>query len=254
MVINNHAYPVLKLLDNNNSGGPALSRNSISEDDMDYVKTLYSAWMLYKSDVRSNVLLLTEPFIKAAHKSIKAFLRFEWCEYAGMLDDANAGILLYPNKQSIMYWEGTDNINVLFLYECKLICHILWYGKQEEISVIYNDVNHPIDYENAMLFLWEMFILPLLFKKYAKVEIESGPRGKTVQSSIFRGKLKNALDFDVKIMDSTWFTEICRNEGFMVRGHFRLQPYKVNGERVERLIYINEFEKHGYHRQAKINK
>jgi hypothetical protein len=51
--------------------------------------------------------------------------------------------------------------------------------------------------------------------------------------------------------DSKWYTEICNNNDFNVSGHFRLQPY---GDGSRRLIYINEFVKHGYHRKALIDK
>lgn len=51
--------------------------------------------------------------------------------------------------------------------------------------------------------------------------------------------------------DSKWYTEICNNSDFKVSGHFRLQPY---GDGSRKLIYINEFVKHGYHRKALIDK
>ena len=51
--------------------------------------------------------------------------------------------------------------------------------------------------------------------------------------------------------DSKWFTEICNNNEFIVSGHFRLQPY---GDGSRRLIWINEFKKHGYHRKALIER
>lgn len=51
--------------------------------------------------------------------------------------------------------------------------------------------------------------------------------------------------------DSKWYTEVCNNNEFNVRGHFRLQPY---GDGSRKLIYINEFVKHGYHRKASIEK
>ncbi|MBQ8485573.1 MAG: hypothetical protein IJ534_05460 [Bacteroidaceae bacterium] len=51
--------------------------------------------------------------------------------------------------------------------------------------------------------------------------------------------------------DSKWYTEVCNNNNFNVSGHFRLQPY---GDGSRRLIYINEFVKHGYHRKALIDK
>lgn len=100
-----------------------------------------------------------------------------------------------------------------------------------------------------------LFVFPILFKRYAKVEIEQGKCGKSTRSKILNDKLRNNIPFDIKIMDSTWFTTICRNEGFKVRGHFRLQPKKNDkGEWIKELIYINEFEKKGYHRLAKITK
>ena len=51
--------------------------------------------------------------------------------------------------------------------------------------------------------------------------------------------------------DSKWYTEVCNNNDFNVSGHFRLQPY---GDGSRKLIYINEFVKHGYHRKASIDK
>ena len=55
------------------------------------------------------------------------------------------------------------------------------------------------------------------------------------------------------VLDSRWFTTICRDEGFLVSGHFRLQPCKdEQGEWTRKLIYINPYAKHGYHRLAPI--
>lgn len=53
------------------------------------------------------------------------------------------------------------------------------------------------------------------------------------------------------VFDSKWFTEICNNNDFLVNGHFRHQNYS-NGKR--KLIWINEYVRHGYHRKASIDK
>ena len=50
--------------------------------------------------------------------------------------------------------------------------------------------------------------------------------------------------------DSKWYTEVCNNNDFMVSGHFRYQNYS-DGSR--KLIWINEYQKHGYHRRALID-
>jgi len=93
-----------------------------------------------------------------------------------------------------------------------------------------------------------------VFKKYAEVELFFIPAGsKQKHLNVEKGKIINELGVDVVLLDSRWFREIVRTSGFKVRGHFRLQPYKdENGVWKRKLIYINEFEKHGYHRRALI--
>lgn len=94
----------------------------------------------------------------------------------------------------------------------------------------------------------------LLLKKYAAVELETIEAGKKKKlGNVEHGKVINETGVDVTLLDSSWFREIVRNEGFTVRGHFRLQPCKdENGNWTRKIIYIEEFEKHGYHRRAKI--
>lgn len=109
------------------------------------------------------------------------------------------------------------------------------------------------DYNTAdVLWLWLQTTYGyLVFKRYSDVEIETVAKEKTLKkSSILRGeKVNNFMGISVHLLDSHWFTTICRDEGFAVSGHFRLQPYK-DGSR--KLIYIAPFVKHGYHRQARI--
>ena len=54
----------------------------------------------------------------------------------------------------------------------------------------------------------------------------------------------------IEIVDSNWFRTISRIKGFTVSGHLRLQPVGVKrGQR--KLIWINEYEKHGYNLPSK---
>lgn len=104
--------------------------------------------------------------------------------------------------------------------------------------------------------LWvffKMINMYLIFKKYSDVELEVVSREATVKRSrILRDKVNNFMGINVTILDSNWFTTICRDEGFAVSGHFRLQPCKQNGEWTRKLIYINPYTKHGYHRKARM--
>lgn len=101
------------------------------------------------------------------------------------------------------------------------------------------------------------FLVVMAFKKFASVELDVVKplsRKKTALDPQGKGKVVNDTGIEVTLLDSTWFREIIRNEGFKVRGHFRLQPCKNDkGEWTHKLIYINEFEKHGYHRRAKMS-
>lgn len=116
------------------------------------------------------------------------------------------------------------------------------------------DVIFTMDLNEAMMQTRAMMKI-IMFKKYATVELETIKAGKKKEvKNVERGKVINEMGIDVTMLDSTWFREIIRNEGFKVRGHFRLQPCKdENGEWTRKIIYIEEFEKHGYHRRAKMS-
>jgi len=98
--------------------------------------------------------------------------------------------------------------------------------------------------------LTNLILTILYFKKYASVEIlESKAKSKVVLAGC---KYLNETDMDIEYLDSKWFTTLVRSEGFKVRGFFRLQPKKKDGAWTKELIWIDEFEKHGYTRKAKI--
>jgi len=111
-------------------------------------------------------------------------------------------------------------------------------------------------YENIWtpdLILYQQSFI-LFFKKYGNIDLEMLPAKKlTRRSNLLGQKVNNFMGIDVQVLDSRWFTTICRDEGFLVSGHFRLQPCKdEHGEWTRKLIYINPYAKHGYHRMASI--
>lgn len=87
------------------------------------------------------------------------------------------------------------------------------------------------------------------FKYFADIQVVQSRPYKKVQTENNESILVES-DILVDCMSCKWITTIVRSEGFKVRGHFRLQPYKIDGEWTKRLIYINEYEKHGYTRRA----
>ena len=97
-------------------------------------------------------------------------------------------------------------------------------------------------------------ILPIiiyLFKKYATVDIIPAIPFKKVKLPENDTILVDST-LKINYIDCSWFRTIIKKEGFMVKGHFRLQPYKNDKKEWDyKLIYIEPFQKHGYTRTAK---
>ena len=95
-----------------------------------------------------------------------------------------------------------------------------------------------------------LIVLASMFKSFASVET----RYISAKSNSISGlrKYQNGTNLGITYLTSKWFTNLVRSEGFSVRGHFRLQPKKVNGEWTKELIWIDTFEKHGYTHKAQI--
>jgi hypothetical protein len=98
--------------------------------------------------------------------------------------------------------------------------------------------------------IWSSLIVLEFFKKFAQVETIMMPPGK--KTRIQGTKYLNETKLNITHLDSKWFTTLVRSESFKVRGHFRLQPKKKDGEWRKELIWINDFVKDGYTSTAKI--
>jgi len=131
-----------------------------------------------------------------------------------------------------LFYEGNSD----FL----LLPHISTIKTEERDQEINNCQNYMLYLLNACTFL-----------KYADVEVINVYGNQRKQLPDKSDVIENKSGVRVQYIDSRWIREIIRLEGFKVRGHFRLQPVKdEDGEWTRKLIYINEFEKHGYHRRA----
>lgn len=272
MVINYKKYPLLKMFEKSNDYLHSLAffEEDILEQKEECIKFVNLWKDLYpklKVGLTNTIFIASIPFLKAMERSNNAFLKLDTSKFVKELKHPYGIFLNAYNNFGVIYMAIDDVILYLIFQGQTLIANV---------SVCYADIGKPNYNVYGIRFLtkntscipdthktWKQFALSetnvcllfLKFKEYAKIEIEEGKCGKMFHSKILREKLRNNLPFDVKIMDSTWFTTICRNEGFNVRGHFRLQPKKnENGEWIKELIYINEFQKYGYHRQAKILK
>lgn len=100
--------------------------------------------------------------------------------------------------------------------------------------------------------LYTNLIAAINFLKYADVEdkeIKANTRQKGIDC-----KYINETKSDVHYITSHYIHNLYVQGAFKVRGHWRLQPKKKEGEWTKELIWINEFEKQGYTRKAGILK
>lgn len=98
---------------------------------------------------------------------------------------------------------------------------------------------------------WVSFITSFcLFKKYCDIETkETSPKNR--RAKVGGNKYINETDKRIKILDCTWFTNLVVSGAFGVSGHLRWQRYGPNNS-LKKLIWVDEFEKQGYTRKAKV--
>ena len=264
MVINYQKYPLLRYFEN---GFRIIDSNGFKTFNVDYTSQkelcnfhlgqLYKHWDYIKIKCCGIIQIFSENFRKAVFGSARAFNKINKDIHDILKMNQESGVFVYNSNGCYMvYVHYSNDIIQIWFYEKECLTSVLvWDLNTDRVNCEFASKNlKDTTSDEYINYVWHLFVLPMLFKKYAKIKIEYGKCGKTIRSRILNDKVRNKISINVKIMDSTWFTTICRNEGFKVRGHFRLQPKKVNGEWIKELIYINEFEKHGYHRIAKIEK
>jgi hypothetical protein len=96
----------------------------------------------------------------------------------------------------------------------------------------------------------------ILFYNYTETEtkiIHGIDSGKQRRVKLNGEKFINASQNDIEIIDNSYFTKIIRTGEFGVKGHFRVQSYG-SGKSQTKIIFIDEYQKSGYTRNAKIDR
>lgn len=214
-------------------------------------------------EFKKNIQYVTMPFYEAFRKSqskIKEIVLKEKFDESGTL------IIPWPSHtQTIFYFIHTNGEENLDDWHYKIL--YVMFTKSPKLDTPGLDVFVSMDdyKKETKEFIWKGFvdqgrdvgwfvadlILFKTFLKYAEAEtkIVCGERKERHCGE----KYVNETNRRIEILDSTYFTTISRTEGFGVSGHFRWQPYGP-GMSMKRLQWISEYQKHGYHRTAKILK
>jgi len=213
---------------------------------------------------KTNVQYITQPFYNAY---LMAQDKLRKIALSVVIDDAGTLIIPWPNHtQTIFYRVKTNGKQGdEWLYEVFFIMFTktprndsfaldvaIYLNKQgedrEAMDYVYKgffDQGRDIAYWCAEIILMKSFL------QFADVETKVIKAEK--KDHHVGVKYVNETKRNIEILDSTYFTTICREEGFGVRGHFRFQPYGP-GMSLRRLQWISDFQKTGYHREAKILK
>lgn len=246
-------HPVLKMLATQN---PELCRiHPLDLRDLHpSQKTIITSLGLLLKEVSNNITHVSATFLNEAAKyqvkmaTSNLLVEIESTSYCFLVNKGGALCMTvsnYPEKQQFLcigyliigdYLLGTFDIHCdyrnpesgLYRHDSKI-----WLG--EGLSRLSQS-----EFRESIISL----LISTVFAKYAKVEIKNLPPNKVVKD--FGVKYSNGTDLNIRHFDSKWFTTLVKSDAFKVRGHFRLQPKKVNGVWSKELIWIQDFEKTGY--------
>ena len=228
-------------------------------------------WPIMMSMFRTNVALVSEPFMEAGKQAAEAFKKDLITTSAYLAGKTFSGtVLVSSRRETVGYYLSYDGRGELQDYA------ILWLSRDGSISgyivpdiqflsrsVLVDDSNR-MKSQNCMLLLGDKPLNALsagiidtvksfiLFCHFAEITDEFVARPgscKAREQAQTDDALVNDTHVNVRRLDVSYYKNICRDEDFAVRGHFRMQPYGVGRTR-RRLIYVDSFVKHGYHRCA----
>jgi len=211
-----------------------------------------------------NLVVFSKTFVDTMDKSYMKFTQFHM-DILEELEDEN-GIVRSPyfiegcyvvyriKNRCLTLWVFQDNIDKYLSIPTYYICvspkdKIKGEGHQLDCMVLpLLDNCMEVNLQDYI----DMVLDYLCLRQWAEVQL--GKVKTTLKKEIKKNKKIQTVTepgIDYYTFDSKWYTEISNDESFQVSGHFRLQPY---GDGTRRLIWINEFTKHGYHRKATIDK
>lgn len=128
----------------------------------------------------------------------------------------------------------------------EIVCHFN-HGTFKMDALVPNELSYL---DEVIMSLCKEIAAIELFIQYSEITTKILPPKEQIWNShtcVYNNKTQD----EITIIDLTWFTNLIKSDAFKVRGHFRLQPCG-EGMKERKLIWINEFQKEGYIREAKM--
>lgn len=217
--------------------------------------------------------LLMPSFERVMKKSAKSFYSIDHQLFKDFSDREVCGILIHKQFGTVVYGFGEntlyvwlfrdiDGYSILYNYFYftstpdnvrRVNC---WPTLIKDPQIFNQELERNEDFYATVA---NMLMTYLAVKNYAEVETIFVPAKSKIfvedeiQGYKHKEKVLNESGQEVLIMDSKWFVKIINDNDIFVRGFFRMQRYKNEyGEWDKKLIFVDSFVRHGYHRNAKI--
>ena len=206
-------------------------------------------------------------------KSAKSFYSIDHQLFQDFTNDEVCGILLHQQFGTVVYGFGENTLYVWLFRDVDgysvLYNYFYFTSTPENVRQVHcwptltKDPQlfnqQSTDKDEIYSCVANLLICYLAVKKYAEVETIIVPAKSKlfvedeIQGYKHKEKVLNESGQEVIIMDSRWFVKIINDNDIFVRGFFRMQRYKNDfGEWDKKLIFVDSFVRHGYHRNAKI--
>lgn len=263
MKISYRNYPILEKLHKRSLGNmPMFEKDKIFFNH--FGEGFVKNWKFYCNNFQQEINVISKPFYNASVKAQKNLMQLLGDILVNDTSDLDvSGCYLQGDFVYMLYYEvkkGSENNEIAFYIFDKKGIPLAMYIDSEKFKIYQNgwisscfsvEINTSaiqgwIYHELAKIIIFKMF------KTYAEVETKIIPPNSKVKG--IDCKYINNTKLKLTYLDSKWFTNIVKSYAFNVRGHFRLQPKKKDGEWTKELIWISEFEKTGYTASARIIK
>ncbi len=261
MKISYRTHPILQRLESGELGEMGCSPEDVGEYQK-LIPVLDQCWTLLCLEARSNIQLITKPFAEAIAVSFKKFTQDDLLK--DFLTESRHGVFL-KGAETICYYihpePGGGAVMVTFTFVDTTT------GPPRLQGFAYSTLDHNLKGKAAVYFTNDQrngrsssellkfhntYLFAILtFIKYANVETKELPAKQKLDDHI-HCKYVNDTSSNIKVLDSTWFTNLVKPHPFVVRWHLRLQPKKKKGLWTKEIIRINEYQKKGYTRKAGI--
>jgi hypothetical protein len=261
MKISYSNYPILEKLHKGSLGNMPLFHTDKKFFDI-FGSAFINNWKFYCKDFQQEINVISKPFYEATIKAEKSLVDL-WSDIVlnDSADFSIKGCYIMGDFVFMISYEvkkGSED-NELFLYMFdKAGIPLAMFNDSSKYKVYQNGwvsscfsvENKADEIQNWIYTKLRDIVILRMFKTYAQVEIKIIPPNSKVKD--IDCKYVNDTKLKLTYLDSKWFTDLVKSEGFNVRGHFRLQPKKENGRWTKELIWILGFKKTGYTAKARI--